>query len=190
MAIFTIFALIGAYGCIQPTQAERCATQSGIERDRCLNETAIWYQEPYICYSITDTTLRQACLEKSVDAQEAQKLQQELLYGRIMVEEQEIPLVLEKDKTELRDEQSRVLNVTIDSKIEECVITEKMSQEACTRLVAIETSDMSLCERINDDNYRASCISNIALTKKDPTMCSSLKRAGDINVCKYYTSGE
>ncbi len=189
--VFAILAFSFTYGCIQPSQAERCASVFGADKDKCLNETAIGYQEPYICYSISDMAYRQSCLEKSVDPQEAQKMQQALIYGQSSLPEpaQTLPVPPQSQPPAATAPSGAVGTGDTGAQIAGCQKSENISVEACTRMVAIEQSDIALCENITDSDYRSSCISNIALAKKDASLCGRLKNSADANICKYYTSG-
>ncbi len=189
--VSSFLALSFLYGCIQPSQAQRCAPFSGAEKDKCLNETAIWYQEPYICYSIEDTTFRRSCLEKSVDPQEAQKMQAAVLYGQNSANEPAriLPALTPSKPPQAANGTGAPQAGNIDAQISDCQKTQNLSMQACVRVVAIANSNMGLCANITDDDYRSSCISNIALSSKDPAQCGLLTRSGDANICKYYTSG-
>jgi len=183
-ALALLAGLFLFFGCIQPQQAERCTGFYGDEKDKCLKETAIWYQQPYLCYSVKSLKEREACLEDSTTPQAAQKLKDETLYGKVNK-----PLADSLKEQSGGSAAKAEVPVSTEEKIVQCAKNEGMTQEACKRMVAIETLNITLCAELVDGNYRSSCIMQVANTNKDPKMCEQLARTDDRNTCKHFSSG-
>jgi hypothetical protein len=176
-------------GCIQPPQAQRCASAPAAEMDTCMWETAILYQEPYLCYSVKNAKTREACLDGSNNPAEAERLRNERLAGaKPALEPAQTPPADQAMKEEVARVQAEVQLPEPQRSIVACNKT-GMSEEECMRKVATDTKNLSLCAAILEKNMRVSCISRIAATTKDMGKCNELSALEDKNVCKYYAGG-
>jgi hypothetical protein len=178
LGIVFIIASIILSGCIGSQYSGKCSQyDNSYEHDDCMNYMAVWYQDPYTCYGISRLELRGECLNNSINPEAAQKL-------KVEKKNEERKTVVEEQK----EEQVLVENVDLDS-VSTCMLNLKISKEACMQKIAIETLDMSLCNKIGVDEYRKPCISNVAITKKDSSVCSQLDSSDDALLCKYYSGG-
>jgi hypothetical protein len=175
-------------GCIQPAQADRCKSfTNSPDHDGCLRYFAVWDQEPYLCYSIPNATLRESCLEAATDPIESQKLKDAQANGVTPSQ----PVVVPGGNTSANDSDSPAPTPTgpVSARMAQCLATPTGTTDSCARQVAIDTLNMTLCGTINAGDFRASCISNVALTVKNPTICVTLNRTADQQICTYYSSG-
>ena len=181
IAVSFVFAFL-FLGCIQSGYSQKCAAVAGpVEKDNCVEYMAVWYQDPYTCYEISDDTIKESCLERAVEPIEAKILQAQRSY-----EQQSIEVIVEEKKVEqnLIEQQDR----EISPEVESCMQTEGFSLDGCIHKVAIEKKDISMCETIGSENYRRPCISNIAISSKDDSICNQLVRADDKELCKFYAA--
>ncbi|MDE1797853.1 MAG: hypothetical protein KGH63_00415 [Candidatus Micrarchaeota archaeon] len=189
-----LFGLLLLFGCITPPEASRCSGfASASDHNGCLNYYAVWNQEPYLCYSISDSDLRGACLEAANDPVEQQKLQSAQANG--------IPATTPAAATPtpspvpsggLGANATAPANYppgSMDAQIAQCMAATASTHDACARQIAIGTLNMTLCGSIEAGDYRASCISNVALTAKKQSLCDVLNRTADKQICTYYSSG-
>ena len=54
---------------------------------------------------------------------------------------------------------------------------------------AIAANDIAPCTTINDASTRASCISQVAFSVKNPAICSQFTLKTDIDLCNLYAKG-
>ncbi len=176
-------------GCIQPAQADRCKSfASPAEHNSCLRYFAVWDQEPYLCYSIPDTALRASCLEDSTNPIESQKLKDAQTNGLTPTAPGSAPAPPSAPAPGANGSAPSA-NSSAEARIAQCMAATAGSSDACTRQVGIDTLNMTLCGTISAGDFRASCISNVALTAKKPALCNQLIRTADKQICTYYSSG-
>lgn len=175
-------------GCLQSSQPDRCTTFSNlVEKDACYNHFAVWYQDPYQCYSIQNIDLRASCLDDSNNVE----AQRRLIETQSNPGLQQVPSVT-APPTPIPGANGSAPTAapgSAESKIADCMVVQKLGPEPCEREVAINTLNMTLCAQLVAGDLRASCISNVALTSKNPALCAALNRTADVQICKYYASG-
>ncbi|MFH0927770.1 MAG: hypothetical protein V1822_04280 [Candidatus Micrarchaeota archaeon] len=187
MALFASLSLALALflsGCLQSGYSSNCAQIADLaQKDQCVNYMAVWYQDPYTCYGIMNSTLKEKCFDKAVEPREAKLLQAQQDYQQPQIE-----TVVEQKKVE----QSIIANsgngAGLGPQVKSCMETEGFGADGCVNKVAIERGDISMCEQIGSDNYRRPCISNIALASKDKAVCNALTRSDDKQLCQFYAS--
>ena len=54
---------------------------------------------------------------------------------------------------------------------------------------AVSNTDMAPCVSISDASTRASCITQVALRVKNPSVCGNLTLQADIDICNLYAKG-
>lgn len=180
LAVFSLFFALFISGCLSSGYAQKCASVVGsVEKDQCIEYMAVWYQDPYTCYEIKDSLVKESCLERSLDEKEARMLQAQREY-----EKQSIEVVVEDKKIAqaIVEEQAS----GISPQVKQCMEEMGLSIDGCMHKVAIENMDIEMCEKIGSENYRRPCISNIAITSKDATICDKLVRADDKQLCRFY----
>lgn len=165
-------------GCIGSPGLGACSSLvNSADQDTCVNYNAVIDQVPTRCYEVRNMTLREQCLKDSNDPAAAQRLidqaaQEEMARAAAQQNLAFVPApVPEADPVAV------------------CVETQKISREGCMRAVAIETGNMSKCAEILAGDYRASCISNIALTYRNLADCNVLKNEADTEICRKYVQG-
>lgn len=187
---FHLFLLALAFlfllsGCITPAQASRCSGFSNLaDRNGCYNHFAVWDQEPYLCYSISDSFLRESCLEDSNDPVAQQRLIEAQSNPALQRLPTPAPTPAPKPNTAIAPPAGSTAALIAD-----CITAQKLDADTCMRQAAIQTSNMTLCSQISAGDSRATCISNVALATKNPSLCSGLSRDVDKQVCIHYSSG-
>jgi len=180
IALTFVFALVVS-GCLQSGYSSKCDRITQItDKDDCVEYMAVWYQDPYTCYDVRDSTKRESCLERSVTPKEAR-----LLQAQKESEQRAIEVIVEEKKIE-----TKIIAEPTDSglnaQVKRCMDEEGFSVDGCTHKVAIANSDITMCETISSENYRRPCISNIALASKNQDVCNKLVRADDKQLCMFY----
>lgn len=183
--------LLLLFGCITPPQADRCkGFASATDHDGCLRYYAVWDQEPYLCYSIANTDQRASCLEASNDPVEQQKLKDAQANGIAPSNPTPAP-------TAPSQSMGNRSNATLPSYpagstnalIAQCMANTAGTHDSCASQVAIDTLNMTLCSSIDSGDFRAHCISIVAITTKKSSQCGILNRTADKQICTYYSSG-
>lgn len=193
-AVFLAFALpLLLVGCTQPAITERCSGFGNpADKEACTNRFAIWYQDPYSCYGITNASLRETCLEGSNNVETQRQLIESQNIG---VRNPVAPATPTPSPAGLGDQNVSVgmppsnLTGSADERVEKCRRTENLGADECRRRVAIDNADMSLCGLIDAGDLRNVCIAHVSLGLKNPKACETLTRSEDVNLCKYYSSG-
>lgn len=181
IAIGFLFALVLS-GCVQQSKASRCDDMVNVaQKDECVEYMAVWYQDPYLCYEVQDYKKRESCLNRAITPRESRILQAQREFERSRIE-----TVVEGTKVD-----TKIIDVApqTDERVKQCMQEERLSIDACTHKIAIESSDILMCEKIGSDSYKRPCISNIAIVKKNQEDCNLLARADDRQLCVFYASG-
>ncbi len=178
-------------GCLASSHADRCNGVPSVNLDDCLRETAVYYQEPETCYSIGDTTAREACLRDAVNPDAAQRLiESKQAVGRAILTSPRRTTTT--NKTAVPRPSTTPSGPSPGSNnalVADCMNTNKlMSQDACQQQVAINKQDLSLCTPITAPDTRTHCIFAIASSLKDPAACAVLS-GDDRQLCAYYAKG-
>ncbi len=179
MLALAFAAFLFLSGCTGSTGYQTCASHtSQSERDFCFYQSAVLRQQPDSCYYITDLGGRETCLEDSNNPDAQARLQTELEGGT--------QLAYEATAASPASPPQPVPGRPEDP-ISKCMSIRKLSRDGCVRALAIENNDLESCATIAAGDYRASCISNIALNLKTKAQCSKLQRDSDRQICQYYS---
>jgi hypothetical protein len=60
-------AFILAYGCVQVSPPENCASLSIVDQPGCVYYAAVMNQDPYACYALKNESQRSVCLKDAID---------------------------------------------------------------------------------------------------------------------------
>lgn len=178
LALAMLFAGMLAFGCIQSKSAGSCVQYADIsQKEQCISYMAIWYQDSYACYDITDITLRESCLDKSIDPKEAVKLKSATTQKTSNA----------TTSTQNPGNQTKVIQEIDNAQVSKCVSEKNLAVEECMKDVAIETKDMTMCAKITADEYKMPCITNVAVLLKNPEICNVLEDSQERGLCNYYS---
>ncbi|GEM_PF-1008766 len=181
LCLSALLALVFISGCLGQAAPQECSSFVGeAQRGVCTYEKAVLAQAPSLCYSIADMKLRETCLLDANNPDAAARLADRIASGLPPIEPE-----LEAQSPAL----PQVPSKPPSDEIEVCMESQKLSRDACTRAVAIEFKDLTLCEKISAGEYRESCIANIAISKKKLADCSALGNPTDRQLCTSYSTG-
>jgi len=177
--------LLALFGCTQGGVPAACANSSGPMLANCVYVSSVLGQNPYDCYSIQNTSQREKCLRDASDSAARKLLEQMTPAERarifaaasdaIAAAGIEMPLPVPSGPASPAAEPVPIIPPS--------GVSESDSQ-AYTQ--AIAANDMSPCTAISDASTRASCITQVALQVKNPTICSQLTQKPDIDLCNLY----
>jgi hypothetical protein len=173
-AAFFIFALLG---CVQTSIPPSCKNVGEGKLQSCIYEQAVLEQNPFYCYSISDTSARAACLKAAVDPVEKKKLQlnkQESWQGQGTI----IP---QQKKEEKKSEPARPP--------EPCEGLSGIDKDKCILGLAVEEKSLVECLKISDNSTKRSCISQVAYISKEPSLCENIPDKDLHDLCRAYSSG-
>lgn len=171
-------SLLMLSGCLGSPGLGACASfVKPADQDSCVYYNAVIDQIPARCYGVSNMSLRETCLIDSNDPIAQRNLQ-----------DMQAQLAGESDVTVSQNAQQAPPSPSAPADpVSMCMEEQKVSREACMRAVAIEKGDLSLCNKIQDGEYRQNCVSNIAVTAGHLADCGILERQSDKDICIKYS---
>lgn len=179
VALFAAISMLS--GCLSTPDYETCSQYvSASDREYCFYHAAVLNQQPDNCYYIPNMTARETCLEEANDAN-AQARLQDSSYNR-----QQYVSDAQPQQTPAQPQGEAPQVPPSGDPVSLCMNAKQLSKDACIRQVAIERNDLLMCGTVSAGDFRASCISNIALNLKTKAPCDKLTRDSDRQICYYY----
>ena len=190
--ILIMFALaLALAGCTQGGIPPACANATSGSLANCVYLSSVLEQNPYGCYSIQVMSEREKCLNDASDSA-AQKL-----LARMSPEERAQIFAQASGAAGASGaipNGSAALPAGVNATPTYGQAVPGQSgqiSESDSRAYAqaVSNTDMAPCVSISDASTRASCITQVALRVKNPSVCGNLTLQADIDICNLYAKG-
>jgi hypothetical protein len=184
-------AIIAFSGCAQLGAPPQCLNATPDKLANCVYVNSVLEQSPYWCYSLSDMAQREKCLRDSTSPATQKELER--------MSSRERNAIFSETGTGAPD-------------LPEAPIPKQPGQQPGTPLPpappqantpagappgisgedarafskAVQENDMAPCVSISDKATRASCITQVALRVKKPSVCEVLAAQEDIDICNLY----
>ena len=177
------------FGCAQGGIPSACAGSPVDKLANCVYVAAVLEQNPYDCYSIQNGSQKEKCLRDASDSAAKKLLEQMAPAERAKV------FAALSGAAEAPGAAAPPLPPAAGPANPGNGPTGATPQNGVSAADsqaysdAIAASDMSPCATISDASTRASCITQVALQVKNPSVCSQLTLKPDIDLCNLYAKG-
>jgi hypothetical protein len=176
-------------GCTQASLPAGCANASPGSLSNCIYVAAVLGQNPYDCYSLQDGAQREKCLRDASDSAARKLLEQMTPSERARIfaaaasgsDASGISAPLPQAAAEPAPPAPPQAVINPPSRVS--------TEDSQAYSQAIATNGMAACATITDVSTRASCITQVALQVKNPSVCSPLSQKADIDLCNLYAKG-
>ena len=174
---FLFSIMLFASGCAQTSIPAACAGLPENRLSNCIYIQAVSEQNPFYCYSISDTSQRATCMRHASDPAMKKTLQNSKAsdVGGIFAKQEEPPAPPVE---------------TIPEPQVGCESKSGKQKDECFRTEATSKSDIHICEKVSDKAILEACISQIARKTKDLESCKALFAAANRDLCRLYAKGE
>lgn len=183
-------ALLAVFGCTQAIAPAACANASSDKLANCIYVNAVLEQNPYNCYPLSNLTQREKCLRDSSDSN-AQNIvenmnsrERDSIFAVAEPGAPQLPPVLPELPSPPLGNVSLPIQPPANTSIN--LPPGISGQDAQSFTQAVQTNDMTPCVSITDPSTRASCITQVALRVKKPSICDVLTEQDDIDICNLY----
>lgn len=150
-------------------------------QEQCAYVEAVLAQQPSYCYAVSNMTLREKCMADSNNP--------DAIAGASAPQSQEQAFVPDVSMPPGGNSASGLQGPLVRGAVELCMEKEKTTRDSCTRAVAIETGNLSMCNSVLSGDIRPMCVANIAARQKKLADCGVLERISDKELCRQYSSG-
>ncbi|HIH19293.1 TPA: hypothetical protein HA225_04920 [Candidatus Micrarchaeota archaeon] len=178
-----VFSLFILSGCAR-TPSE-CSSVAPSRFANCVYLKAVTEQDPFHCYSLSDTNQRAICIRDAANSAARESLLRATPEQRALIffsDQPVLPVANETPKlppgpsaNQTDPQQGLCGSLPLDQK------------EQCLRDIAVGAKDMAACEGIAGPAMRQSCITTIARTLKSPEICLKLSQSENIDLCNLYS---
>ena len=180
--------LLALFGCTQGGVPSACAGAPSGTLANCIYVSAVLDQNPYNCYSLSNLSQREKCLNDASDST-AQKLLQRMSSS----ERAQIFAPAQQSTSSAGSQIAPLPPVPAETNATAGNVTEQANSsngisaaDSHAYSQAIATNDMTPCVSIADPSTRASCITQVAIRVKNPAMCAQFTLKADIDLCNLY----
>ena len=190
LPLLPLALLLMLFGCTQGGMPAACANSAPDTLSNCVYVAAVLDQNPYECYSLGEDSQKEKCLRDASDSAVKKLLEQmtpeerakvfAAISGAVDAYGINVPL------PPLPAAEPASLGPSPATISPPSGISEADSQ-AYTQ--AISSNSMASCATITHASTRASCITQVALQVKNPSVCGSLAQKSDIDICNLYAKG-
>ena len=187
--LLSLALLLLLFGCAQGGIPPVCANSSVEAMPNCVYVAAVLEQNPYNCYALTGNTQREKCLRDASDSAVKKLFEQMTPADRAKV----FAAV-----SEAAGESGAIAPPPPPENVSagpgsppEIINPPSGASDADSQAYAqaVATTDMAPCTTIIDASTRASCITQVALRVKNPTVCAQFTLKTDIDLCNLYAKG-
>jgi len=178
-AIIALASLL-LFGCIGDSRPSACSNVAPSKLANCIYINAVSEQNPFYCYSISDSAQRATCLKDAADPSMKKALERSLPEQRESIfNEQQEPEEAPPAPPSKPPAKPSV----------PCDYANLTQKDSCIKDMATNKSAISNCEQIQAQTIREHCISEIAQKTKSPSSCSALTVETNRNLCNLYSQG-
>ncbi|MFA5930116.1 MAG: hypothetical protein WC861_04500 [Candidatus Micrarchaeia archaeon] len=179
--------LLVLFGCAGGGIPSACANSSTEMLPNCVYVNAVLGQNPFDCYSLQNISQRERCLRDASDSAVKKLLQQMTPAERAKVFAA-VSGVADASGTVAPPIPPAGGPASPDGASPEIINPPSGVSEADSQAYAqaVAASDMAPCATISDASTRASCITEVALRVKNPSVCAQFTQQADIDLCNLY----
>jgi len=187
--ILSLALLLVLFGCTQGGIPSACAGSSVEKLPNCVYVAAVLEQNPFNCYSLSNISQKEQCLRDASDSSIKKLLEAmspaerakifSVISGEVNTSRVDVPPL--PPVNESADPNLELVNINLTDGVSEA------DSKAYAHAVAI--NNITACAPITHASTRSSCIAQVALRVKNPSMCSQFTLASDIDLCNFYAKG-
>jgi hypothetical protein len=190
-ALLLSLAFIAFSGCAQLGAPPQCLNASSGTLANCIYVNSVLEQSPYWCYSLSDMPRREKCLRDSTSSAMQKELERMPLGERsaiFAIGDAAVPAIQQA----LLPPQPSQPPPTVPTPVPPAANTQEgmpagiSGEDAQAFGKAVQENDMAPCVSISDKATRASCITQVALRVKKPSVCEVLAAQEDVDICNLY----
>lgn len=189
-ALLFSLTFIAFSGCAQLGVPPQCLNATSGTMANCVYVKSVLEQAPYGCYSLSDMEQREKCLRDSTNPsmqKELERMPQRERDGIFAIASGSADAIqqalLPSQPSQPPPQQVPIPPPNTSSAGMPAGIS---GEDAQAFSKAVQENDMAPCVSISDKPTRASCITQVALRIKKPSVCDVLTTQEDIDICNLY----